>query len=65
MRSFMCLPRHSIANYANDNTTYSTGGGIHYVITDLEQTSNILSKWFIDNYLKASPDSVLSENSNT
>ena len=51
---FIFLPKHSIANY--ENTPYSTGNGIHNIISDLEQASDILSKWFIDNYLKANPD---------
>ena len=29
---------------------------MHNIISDLEQFSDILSKWFIDNYLKANPD---------
>ena len=50
---FMFLPRNGIANYADDNTLYSTGTGIHNIISDLEQASDILSNWFQDNYLKA------------
>ena len=61
----MFLLRNRIASYTNDNTPYSIGDGIHYVIIDLEQTSNILSKSFTDNYLKANPDNLLSKNSNT
>ena len=53
---FMFLPKNGIANYADDNTPYSTGTGIHNVISDLEQALGILSKWFQDNYLKANPD---------
>ena len=37
-------------------------------MSDLEQASDILSKWFIDNYLKANPDKyhiLLSATSNT
>ena len=52
----MFLPIDDIANYADDNTPYSTGNGIHNVMSDLEQASDILSKWFIDNCLKANPD---------
>ena len=47
----MFLPKDGIANYADDNTPYSTSNGIHKVISDLEQTLNILSKWFINNHL--------------
>ena len=52
----MFLPIDGVANYADDNTLYSTGNGIHNVMSDLEQASDILSKWFIDNCLKANPD---------
>ena len=52
----MFLPKDGIANYADGNTTYSTGNGIQNIISDLEQASDILSKWFIDNCLKANPD---------
>ena len=52
----------------DDTTPYSTGTGIHNIISDLEQASDILSKWFMDNYLKANPDkyhALLSETSET
>ena len=52
----MFLPKDGIANYADDNTLYSTGTGIHNIISGLEQASDILSKWFMDNYLKTNPD---------
>ena len=53
---FMFLPKDGIANYTDDDTPYSTGSRIHNIISDLEQASDILSKWFLDNYLKANPD---------
>ena len=55
----MFLPKNDIANYADDNTPYN--------ISDLEQASDILSKWLQDNYLRANPDKyhVLSETSET
>ena len=65
---FMFLPIEGIANYADDNTPYSTGNGIHNVMRDLEQASDILSKWYINNYLEANPDKhhvLLSETSET
>ena len=66
---FMFLPIDGVANYADDdNTPYSTGNGIHNVMSDLEQASDILSKWFIGNYLKANGDKyhvLLSETSET
>ena len=64
----MFLPKDGITDYADDNTPYSTGNGIDNIMSDLEQACNILSKWFIDNYLKANPDKyhfLLSETSET
>ena len=65
----MFLPKNGIANHADDNNPYSTGTGIHNIISDLEQASDIFSKWFQkDNYLKVNPDKyhvLLSETSET
>ena len=55
----MFLPIDGIANYAHDNTPYSTGNGIHNVMSDLEQASDILSKWFIDNCLKTNRTNIM------
>ena len=57
---FMFLPKDGIANYADDDTPYSTGSKIHNIISDLEQASDILSKWLLDNYLKANRTSIIS-----
>ena len=64
----MFLTKDGIVNYGNDNTPYSTGTRIHNIIPDSEQTSDILLKWFMDNYLKANTDKchvLLSETSET
>ena len=64
----MFLPKDGITNYADDNTPFSTDTGIHNIISDLEQASDILLKWFMDNYLKTNPDKyhvLLSETSET
>ena len=53
---FMFPPKNGIANYADDNTSYSAGTESHNIISNLEQASDILSNWFQDNYLKANPD---------
>ena len=53
---FMFLPKNGIANYVDYNTPYSTGANIHNIIPNLEQASDILPKWFQDNYLKTNPD---------
>lgn len=55
----MFLPKGSNANYAGDNTPYSTFENIDNIIIDLEQAPNILSKWFIDKYIKTNPDKYL------
>ena len=65
---FMFLPEIGIANYADDNTPYSTGTGIHSTISDLDQAIGILLKWFQYNSLKANPDKyhvLLTETSET
>ena len=65
---FMFLPNNGIANYADDNNPHSTGNRNHNIISDLEEASEIFSKWFIDNYLKVNPDKYyvfLSETSET
>ena len=41
---FTFLPKNGVTNYADDNTSYSTGTRIQNIISDLEQTSDILSK---------------------
>ena len=56
----MFLPKDRIANYADNNTPSWKDTGIHNIISDLEQASDILSKWFMDNYLKANPDDIMS-----
>ena len=65
---FMFLPKNGIANYADDNTPYSTCTGIHSTISDLDQAIGILLKWFQYNSLKANPDKyhvLLTETSET
>ena len=52
----MLLPKYGIANYADDNTPYSTDTGTHNIISDLEKASDISSKWVMDNYFKAKPE---------
>ena len=45
----MFLPKNGTVNYADDNIPYSTGTRIGNITFDLEQASNILSKWFQNN----------------
>ena len=68
MWPFYVPTQRGIANYADDNTPYSKDTGIHNITSDLEQASDILSKCFMDNYLKANLDKyhvLLSETSET
>ena len=55
----MLLPKYGIANYADNNTPYSTDIGTHNIRSDLEPASDISSKWIIDNNLKANPDNII------
>ena len=45
-----------IANYADDNTPYTTGNLIEEVIQKLENAVKTLFQWFTDNQMKANPD---------
>ena len=49
------IPNFDIANYADDNTPYSANNNIADVLSNLKLQSNILNKWFKDNYMKANP----------
>ena len=50
------VPDIGIANYADDNTSHATNKHLETVLKDLEQRSDTLLKWFIDNLLKANPE---------
>ena len=52
---FLFLSNFNIANYADDNTPYSANNNIVDVLSNLKPQSNILNKWFKDNYIKANP----------
>ena len=42
-----------IAHYADYNTPYSANNNIVDILSNLKLQSNILNKWFKDNYMKA------------
>ena len=42
--------------YADDNTPYATEKDLQDVFSKLEKSSDILLKWFKENFLKANPD---------
>ena len=56
MWSFYVPTKNGIVNYTDDTPYSSTGTGIHNIIPDLEQASDILPNWFQEIYLKANPD---------
>ena len=45
-----------MANYADDNTPFSTGPEINNVLEKQENVAETLVKWFKDNKMKANPD---------
>ena len=53
---FLFLPNFDIANYADDNTPYSANSNIVDIFSNLKLQSNILNKWFKDDYMEANPE---------
>ena len=53
---FLFVPDIGMANYADDNTLHATNKHLKTVLTDLQQRSDILLKWFTDNLLKTNPE---------
>ena len=43
----------NIANYADNNTSFVSGGTPLSVITSLENAAEKLFKWFVNNHMKA------------
>ena len=41
---------------ADENTLSSVGESLHYIMDYLEQTFDISTKWYQENYLKVTPD---------
>ena len=50
---FYFLENTDIASYADDNTLYSAAKSKKTVIKSIETSSQVLSKWFNDNFMKA------------
>ena len=50
------LALKDIANFADDNTPYTSANNIDKLIDSLEKASSNLFKWFKDNLLKRNPD---------
>ena len=53
---FFIIEDTDIASYADDNTQYVVADNIDGVIKSLEETSEILFKWFNDNLMKINVD---------
>ena len=53
---FLIMENIDIANYADDNTPYTTGNSIEEVIQKLENTTKTFFQWFSDKQMKANPD---------
>ena len=54
---FFILNKTDIANYADDNTPYTSSNDVTGLInSSLEETSKDLFKWFDNNLIKSNPD---------
>ena len=53
---FYFIENSKIANYANDNTAYSTNDTLEGLLQTLEGETSILLKWFQDNEMKSNED---------
>ena len=57
MDLFFILNKTDIANYADDNTPYTSSNDVTGLInSSLEETSKDLFKWFDNNLIKSNPD---------
>ena len=53
---FFIVNKIDIANYADDNTPYTSSNDVNGLIKSLEEASKELFKWFDDNLRKNNPD---------
>ena len=53
---FFILSKIDIANYADDNTPYTSSNDINGLIKSFEQASKELLKWLDYNLIKSNPD---------
>ena len=53
---FLVLKDVDIANFADNNTPFTSANNIDYLIDSLEKVSSSLFKWFKDNLFKGNPD---------
>ena len=52
----LILNKIDIANYADDNTPYTSSNEVNGLIKSLEEASKELFKWFEHNLMKSNPD---------
>ena len=53
---FDFVKKGDLHNYADDNTLSYGSNSVNDVIETLEEQSDILIKWFIENHMQANPD---------
>ena len=53
---FLILNKTDIANYADDNTPYTSSNDVNGLIKKLEEASEELFKWFDDSLMKSNPN---------
>ena len=53
---FFILSEIDIANYADDNTPYTSSNDVNGLIKSLEEASKKFFKWFNDNLMKSNPE---------
>ena len=53
---FFIVDENYLANYADDNTPYSTDSTIEAIINKLVKNTSVLINWFNDNYFKMNVD---------
>ena len=52
---FFILNKFDVANYADDNLTYTNSSDVNGLLKSLEEAAKELSKWFGDNLMKSDP----------
>ena len=53
---FLFMTKSNMANYADDNTPYSCDKNIETVVHKLQEDSEVLMKYFKNNYFRGNPD---------
>ena len=53
---FYSVDENSLMNFADDNTPYETGKCLECILKTLDDNVDIISEWFMNNYLKMNTD---------